>query len=148
MSAKRFLKTVLLVCAMFSGAAKATECSLSLNQMYWWNGNYVQQGHTWAYGITLSPGYYPNAGPYNPNFNGLWTLLVDVAFYGTGINPNGPGEVYPGPVMQGQTTWQTHWVTGFGNPGGISGTYTRYAVLRSAYGDEFCRTNSIDVTLQ
>jgi hypothetical protein len=135
-------KAALMLLAISAGSAKADwACQVSLNQLYWWNGNYVQTGHSFAYMVNI--GIWPQAGPLSPEY-GYGINNLSIAFYGTGIDPQGPGEVYPGPyVAGGQSS-----ISGFYNPGGLSGTYTRYAVVRWPNGGTYCTTDPIDVTLE
>ncbi len=69
-----------------------------------------------------------------------------ITFFGSkdGVADIGPGgETYPGTFGFGPNT-----LTGYGNPGGLTGTYLRYGVIRDAVGRNICTTNSISIYLQ
>jgi hypothetical protein len=77
----------------------------------------------------------PDFGP-QPPFYGV--------FYGTkdGVNDIPSGYQHPSTFGQGSTA-----LTGYGNPGGLGGVYTRALVIYDANDTEVCVTNSVTTTL-
>jgi hypothetical protein len=125
---------ILAAVLMFAFAAREASadvtCSLSVNP---WP--VVGVGQFFSYGIDIV----------NPFAFGPWppTTLV---FFGTknGVTDTPPGgEQAPfGILCAGHSD-----LTGYQNPGGISGTYVRYAVIY-ANGQFYCATNPVTVVLQ
>jgi hypothetical protein len=126
----------LMLSALLVQEAKADyyTCSLSAS------ANYVPVGQTFSYTINVgfvqtlpSPGPYPPRGPVSVVFYGTKNGISDIAY---------PGESYPGLFPLG-----TSVLTGYGNPGGASGFYTRYAFIYFN-GNAVCVTNQIGINLQ
>jgi hypothetical protein len=134
MKFKSMLMSALLLSGLMVGHANAatTGCSLSVSQ------SYVAVGQTFSYGVTifeLLPGPFPPPSykPYTVVFYGSKNGVSDIP---------ASGETYPATFARG-----SHTLTGYGNPGGYSGNYLRYAVIYKE-GQYFCVTNSVNVTLQ
>ncbi len=66
-------------------------------------------------------------------------------FYGTknGVNDIPNGYVHPAEINVGANT-----LTGYGNPGGFTGHYTRYLVVTDTFGNYVCSTNVVSTYLQ
>lgn len=130
-------KSVLMSAALLGGLmagqaiANPTGCSLSVSQ------SYVPVGQMFTYGVGIYE-LYP--GPQPPP-----SYPYSVVFYGTknGVNDIPPeGETYPAMFDRGNNT-----LTGYGNPGGYSGYYLRYALIYK-FDQLFCVTNLVSVTLE
>ncbi len=136
MKFKSIVKFAAVFLAIYAGNAKADfACQLSVVPANWWEGNNpIYVGQSFGYGINI--GYFPQQGPYPPTP----TYQFTVKFYGPDIPA---GEAYPGSYPTG-----FHYLGGFYNPGGISGTYNRYAVLSWPGGYTYCTTNDVNVVLQ
>ena len=136
MKFKSVVKFVFVLLALYAGNAKADfACQLSVVPANWWEGNNpIYVGQSFGFGINV--GYWPQQGPYPPSPS----YQFSVTFYGPDI-PG--GEAYPGTYAIGY-----YYLGGYYNPGGIEGTYTRYAVLRWPNGGTYCTTNEVNVVLQ
>ena len=140
------LKLLVTACVLglgfAAGSAKAADCALYLSQSYYNYGQPISVGQSYSYNVDIPRFIFP--GPHWSTFDYDMNNLT-VHFYGTGITPEGqgPGEAYPGTYPSGGF----YNLGGFYNPGGYAGTYDRYAVIRWPQGTEYCRTNSISVTL-
>jgi hypothetical protein len=131
---------VLLLSLVGAGKASAqTLCSLSSSL----NNVPVGVAFTLSFDVDYEPpepGVRPPVNPPRPQ------VPFTISFFGTknGVADIGPGgETYPGSFGFGLNT-----LTGYGNPGGLTGTYIRYGVVRDATGRNICTTNSISVFLQ
>jgi hypothetical protein len=133
MKFKSILMSALLLSGLMAGHASAVTCTLSVSS------NYIPVGQPFTFGVYINPGLLPGPLP-PPSFR-----PYSVVFYGTknGVSdiPAG-GETYPALFPNYYST-----LTGYGNPGGFSGNYLRYALIY-ANGQLACVTNSVSVTLQ
>jgi hypothetical protein len=69
-----------------------------------------------------------------------------VVFFGTknGVDDIGPGGYTdPRPIYYGVSV-----LDGYGNPGGLTGTYVRFAHIRDGRGRTICVTNAVSTFLQ
>jgi hypothetical protein len=142
-----FLVAGILMSALVARDAHADDtCSLTISP-----SSFIEVDHTFSFGIynkgLVWPGPWPPLG--NPG------APFTVVFHGTknGVEDIPPsGEVYP-------VTFNTYgqWtLTGYSNPGGLSGTYLRHAEIyaHSPYdpnnprGYLYCTTNIVAVVLQ
>ncbi len=132
------LKSIIMSALLLSGwvcgqASAAVSCTLSASS------SYIPLGQLFTLGVNINPGLLP--GPLPPPTYRPFTVI----FYGTknGVSdiPAG-GETYPALFPYYYST-----LTGYGNPGGLSGNYLRYALIYKD-GQLFCVTNSVNVTLQ
>jgi hypothetical protein len=131
----------LLMSLLVASDAHADDtCSLSVSS------SYVEVGHTFSFGIYNAGHVWP--GPFPPLGNPGAPFTV--VFRGSGIPA--AGEEYP-------VTFNTlgQWtLTGYGNPGGLSGTYLRQADIyaHNPYDPSnprsylYCTTNIVAVVLQ
>jgi hypothetical protein len=138
---KSFIGAAVLLSLAFAGSASAqTFCSL------YSSSDNVPAGAPFTLGfeVVYEPGelksvpQFPPVSPPQAPFT--------ITFYGDkdGVPDIGPaGETYPGTFDFGPNT-----LTGYANPGGLTGTYLRYGVIRDASGKYVCRTNSISIYLQ
>jgi hypothetical protein len=144
MKLKSIAKVAALVASgWFSSAAHAQPeayCWLGLNLGY--GVTEVPVGGTFSFSTVFVRliDFSPPPPPDFPRFR--------VVFYGTrdGVNDLPNGFEHPGLVASG---WQT--LTGYGNPGGISGEYRRYALVYdvlSGATTPMCRTNEVAARLQ
>ncbi len=127
------LRTMLVATALLGslavGQASASyRCGLKVNP------SYVPVGGTFSYSVILR---FVDFGPLPPPSVKPFTVV----FFGTGIGSG--GETYPQNIPGNYVAV----LPGYGNPGGISGTYTRYANIYEN-GQLLCTTNSVTVTLQ
>ncbi len=134
MKFKSIVSACMLLFAFWASNAKASDCTVQAPTS-------VEVGQYFSYSVYIHRYLFP--GPHWSTFSYDMNNL-SVSFYGSGISPTGPGEAYPGTYASGST----HNLSGFYNPGGIAGTYERYAVVRWPSGFEYCRTDPIYVTLQ
>lgn len=134
MKFKSIVSACMLLFAFWASNAKASDCTVQAP-------TFVEVGQYFSYSVYMPRYLFP--GPHPPGQNEALDNL-SISFYGTGISPTGPGEAYPGTYAAGYT----HNLSGFYNPGGIAGTYERYAVVRWPLGHEYCTTAPIYVTLQ
>jgi hypothetical protein len=131
MKLKSILAVGLLMSAFASVEAHAADCSLTVNP-----GSFIPRGWAYSYGIDMS-----DFGPLPP---GPFTVV----FYGT---KNGVADIPPGgETYPGAFPWGHIDLTGYLNPssGGLTGNYTRYAVIYDPNHAVYCVTNQIAVTLQ
>ena len=133
MKLKSILVVSLLTSALASIDAHADAvCELTVNP-----SSFIPRGQAYSYGIDMS-----DFGPFPP---GAFTVV----FFGT---KNGVADIPPG----GETYPRTfpfgghEELTGYVNPpsGGLTGSYTRYAVIYDQNRVPYCVTNQISVTLQ
>ena len=140
------LLAAILMSALVAHDAHADEtCSLSINP-----ASYVEVNHTFSFGIynrgLVWPGPWPPLGNPGPPFT--------VVFHGSkdGVEDiPASGEEYPASF----TTVGQWTLSGYSNPGGISGTYLRYAQIyaHNPYDANprsylYCTTNVVAVVLQ
>lgn len=133
MKIKSMLMSALLLSGLMAGHASATTCALSASS------SYISVGQSFTLGVFINPGLLP--GPYPTPYFRPYTVV----FYGTknGVSDiPASGETYPAAIPNYYST-----LTGYGNPGGYSGNYLRYALIY-ANGQVVCVTNSVNVTLQ
>ncbi|MEO8673449.1 MAG: hypothetical protein ABI411_19205 [Tahibacter sp.] len=133
MKFKSVLMSVALLSALIGGHASAYPyfCSLSVSD------SYVPVSQPFTYGVYIWE-IYP--GPQPPP-----SYPYSVVFYGAknGVNDIPPeGETYPAMFDRGN-----HTLTGYGNPGGYSGNYLRYALIYK-FDELVCVTNLVNVTLE
>jgi hypothetical protein len=128
----------LALTAVVSSHAQADEyCNLVINPAV------IAAGQSFTFEVSVRPNrIFP--GPIDP---GLRSGPFNVTFYGTknGVDDIGPAGWF---YAAKQASFGTTVLDGFGNPGGAAaGTYTRYAVLTTAAGSEYCRTNELAAVL-
>ena len=129
MKFKTLAAASLLMCVFASRDAEAADCTLGITP-----ASYIPVGQTFSFVL-----YITDFGPLPP-------YGYSVVFYGSkdGVaDIPSTGWAYPGTYGQGQST-----LSGFGNPGGISGNYTRFVVLYDPNGQVACVSNTISATLQ
>ena len=132
---KRTMFLVAMLMFAFAFAAREASadvtCSLSVNP---WP--VIGVGQFFTFGIDIN--HDPN--PFGP------FPTTTVVFFGTknGVTDTPPGgENYPFPIWYvGHSD-----LSGYQNPGGITGTYVRYALI-FAQGQFLCATNPVTVVLQ
>lgn len=139
MMLRSMLAGVLLLTTLATGRASADDfCSLDVNP-----SSYVPVGQYFSYGIDIKvkllPGPLPPpelrpGPPFTVVFHGSKNGVADIG---------SEGEFYPAGFGYGHSN-----LTGYGNPGGFSGTYLRYAVIYDDDGREYCVTNTVAVVLQ
>lgn len=115
-------------------------CSLTFNP-----GGAVPANQAFSYSIYNQGLVWP--GPFPPGGNPGAPFTV--VFHGTknGVTDTPPsGEVYP-LTFNSFGLWN---LTGYFNPGGVSGTYVRYAEIYASNptGYFYCVTNTVTVVLQ
>ena len=119
-----------------ASADDATDCTLQVNP-----SSYVPLGQFFSYHLHIP---FQCWGPQPPG--GCVPLTVVFKGSKNGVADIPPsGESYPGGYSF--VDWN---LTGFQNPasGGFSGTYLRYAELRTPGGFLYCVTNTVAVVLQ
>jgi hypothetical protein len=127
----------LVVAAFATSNAQADEyCSLVINPAV------IAAGQSFTFDVSAKPGrIFP--GPLDPGLSGPF----NITFYGTknGVDDIGPSGWF---YSAKRADFGTTVLDGFGNAGGAAaGTYTRYAVLRTVAGTEYCRTNELVAVL-
>ncbi len=132
------LKMILVVMLMFTFTGREASasppanltCSLSVNP-----SPVVGVGVFFSYGFDITD--WVDFGP---------LPATTIVFFGT---KNGVTDTPPGGESYSVGSYYTGHFTmsGFQNPGGIGGTYVRYAVLYRA-GQFYCATNPVTVVLQ
>jgi hypothetical protein len=138
--------SILLSALVVRDAHADNICSLTISP-----SSYIEVGQTFSFGIYIRglvwPGPPPPLGYPGPPFT--------VVFHGSknGVDDIPPaGEAYPVTFNSvGQWT-----LTGYGNPGGLSGTYLRYAKIyaynpydpNNPRGYLYCTTNIVAAVLQ
>lgn len=137
----------ILVSALAANDAHADNtCSLSVSP-----SSYIEVGQTFSFGIYNRGLVWP--GPFPPLGNPRTPFTV--VFYGSknGVDDiPATGEEYPVTF----TTLGQWTLTGYGNPGGLSGTYLRFARIyaHNPYDPSnprsylYCTTNTVAVVLQ
>ncbi len=135
---KAILSTCIFMLAYAAGNAKAdSACDLYVAYQYYNFGQPFYPGESFSYNIDIRQHLFP--GPINPNADYNHFSIV---FHGTGISPS-TGEPYPGTYPKG-----FHNLGGFYNPGGVAGSYERYAVVYwPNNGGVYCTTNTVTVVL-
>lgn len=132
--------TCMLLFAFTAGNARADfACDLYVSHTYYNIGQPFAPGQSYGYNIDIR--VFPGPRAPNADYNHF-----TIAFYGS---KNGvpditapEGEAYPGVYPLG-----FHNLGGFYNPGGIAGTYERYAVVSWPGGGTYCTTNTVTVVL-
>jgi hypothetical protein len=114
-------------------------CVLTVNQSFY---SFIWIGQFFSYGIDISPPSLPMPGPQPPPGGQPYTVVFYGSKDGAADIPPG-GEPYPGTFGVGHSE-----LTGYWNPGGVSGTYQRQAVVFNPYGFVVCVTNVVTVQLQ
>lgn len=138
MHVKSMMAFGVLVSAFATSEARADEfCTLNVNP---WS--YIQINRSFSYVINIQgkPLTQPLPSPLPP------PNVFTIVFHGSknGVEDIPPtGETYPGSFNYG-----TSELTGYWNPGGVSGTYLRYAVITNQFGSFYCTTNTIAVVLE
>lgn len=137
---KSIAATCMLLFAFTAGNARADfACDLYVSYSYYNYGQPFAPGQSFGYNIDIRQHIFPGPQAPNPDYNHF-----TIEFYGSGIgyDPAVPGESYPGVYPLG-----FHYLGGFYNPGGIAGTYERFAVVRWPNGGTYCTTNTVTVVL-
>lgn len=143
------VKTTLAAAATLMAVLTTSEaraegsCTLTVNGSTNWA--FVWVGQSFTYAIDIPYPSRPPSGPPSPlpGSNDLFTIVFTGTKDGQGDTPPG-GEIYPASFGYGYSV-----LTGYGNPGGVSGTYQRQAVVYSkANGFFICSTNIVVVQLQ
>lgn len=138
------MKKLILTIVLLTGALAVTEaradplatCTLTVL-----GGGAAQIGvHQY---FTYEINIVPNSSPYPLPSPLPSSLQYTIRFFGTGITAP-EGEIYPSTFGSGYSVLEGYW-----NPGGVSGTYVRSAMIYvSGYGDPFaCSTNAVWVYL-
>jgi len=148
-------KPIAAVCTLLfafaaSNARADSACSLSAVFNYPNSGPSVAVNEGFGFYITIDQQLFGGPGNPNQDYSGF-----SISFHGTkdGVPDTPPGddplpgiqggESYPGTYPKG-----SYYLGGFGNPGGVAGTYTRYA---KAYwpnnGGVYCTTDPVTIVL-
>lgn len=136
MKIKTTLAAAMLMTVFATSEAWADPCTLTVNQSSW---AYIYVGQSFTYEVNVPYPSGPYSGPMVPYYHNFFSIV----FYGTDI-PAG-GETYPAPLAG----FGNSVLTGYVNPGGLSKTYQRYAiVLNNVNGYFICATNAVWVQLQ
>ncbi|KFE60924.1 hypothetical protein [Hyalangium minutum] len=140
MKIKTTLAAAMLMTVLAASEAWADPCTLTVNQS---SSAYIYVGQSFTYEVNVPYPPGPYAGPMVPYYHSFFSIV----FYGTknGVEDIPGGETYPAPLSGFGTTV----LTGYGNPGGYSGNYQRYAkVINNVNGNLICWTNVVWVYLQ
>lgn len=132
-----FLIAGILMSAFTARDASADSvCSLQVNP-----SSYVPLGQVFSYHINIE---FSCFGPIPPGGCAPFTIVFRGSKNGVADIPPS-GEYYPGTFGYGGSD-----LTGFQNPssGGLTGTYLRYAEVRTPGGYLYCVTNTVAVVLQ
>ena len=124
----------MLVATALLGSLAVGQASASYRCGLQANPSYVPVGTTFSYSVVLK---FADFSPLPPPSVKPFTVV----FFGTGIGS--AGETYPQNIPGNYVTV----LPGYGNPGGISGNYTRFVKIYEN-GQFLCQTAPIIVTLQ
>jgi hypothetical protein len=139
---KTLVASLLLLAVLSIADAHADNCSLTVGRSSpVLLGQPVGVGEAFGFGVNI--GFLPLPGPWPPGFGPDSYNHFTIVFYGSkdGTPDIGPGgQAYPGEFPLGSSTLMLT------NPGGLSGTYDRYAVIYWPSGF-YCMTNTVTLTL-
>ena len=125
------------ICAGSAKAANEWACQLSVSS------STVAVNTDFSYAVNIGALVYP--GPWSPGGNNMSPFTI--VFHGT---KNGVQDIFP-PTYEphpGYCGYGYSTLSGFYNPGGYAGTYTRWVHVYDKFGSELCTTYPVTVVLE